>query len=139
MEDKKKYKQGPQYDKRPEIKNYRRGSGFKIFRNIVIIVFVVFVILLLLFITSIKFNSFTSTKEDLIDTKWEFSFKTSGYKYYYIKFEDMNIYSYSRYLQKPKKRDIIYNQDVCPECYWNVEGDSILLATSESKYLMSSL
>ena len=63
------FNKGPEYDKRPEIKNYTRESTFKVPRNLLILGFIVAVIIAFFLI----FNPFSSIEKDLVDTKWEFT------------------------------------------------------------------
>ena len=131
MAEKKTYNTGPQYDKRPEIKNYKKESNFKVPRNLVVIGFVgIFIIGFIL-----SFNPFSSIEKDLVDTKWEFTIHAkyqwknsspSSTKFFnYVAIEDLNIYSYT--YSESEMNNPTYNKENCISCEWSVKGDSIFL------------
>ena len=102
------FNKGPEYDKRPEIKNYTRESTFKVPRKIIIIGFFGVVIIAFFLI----FNPFSSIEKDLVDTKWEFSdsddvydvydiydiYTTASKNFYFIQLLDENTFTYSKYV-----------------------------------------
>ena len=123
------FNKGPEYDKRPEIKNYTRESTFKVPRNLLIVGFIGAIIIAFLLI----FNPFSSLEKDLVDTKWEFTFK-SNYQYensspsnssyfHYVAIEDLNIYSFSYASVQDKSPS--YNGSKCVSCNWSTKGDSV--------------
>ena len=122
------FNKGPEYDKRPEIKNYTRESTFKVPRNLLILGFIVAIIAFFLI-----FNPFSSIEKDLVDTKWEFTIEkkyqwknnspqTSSY-FNYVAIEDLNIYSFS--YASGQKKSPSYNGSKCLNCTWSTKGDSV--------------
>ena len=112
------YNKGPQYDKRPEIKNYKKESSFKVPRNFVVIGFVGAVIISFF----LFFKPFSSIEKDLVDTKWEFSdsdykemtfFNASSNNFYFIQLQaKMYIFSnvHTRSRIKVREQSAIANK-----------------------------